>query len=220
MKKLIALVLTLSLVAGVVASADAAAKKVVKKKVVKKKVVKPVKKPVKPAPVTPWVPPAPAPVAPAPAAAPAAAGMGLSLGGNIGTKAGLTAISGKLDYSIASMLAGASIRVGGDYLTGTNGVDTNLKVVTLKLDGIYALDMLKQPGLPVDFYIGGGALYAVKVSNAFTGSYGLEAFIGANYKIPDFGCLNAEVGYAALKYGGKAGAAKGVEASVGYSYAF
>ena len=139
----------------------------------------------------------------------------------MGVKAGLTAISGNLDYSTAGILAGSKIRIGGDYLTGTNGVDSNLKVVTLKVDGIYALDMLKQPGLPVDFYVGGGALYAVKVSGGRSGSYGLEAFVGANYKIPDFGCLNAEVGYAALKYGSAAaGAAKGVEASVGYSYAF
>lgn len=225
MKKLIALVLAASLIASLTASSMAAAK-VAKKKAVKKpakKVVKPVKKPApkKPAPVTPWVPPAPAPVAPAPAPAPAAAGMGMSIGVNVGVAAGLTAVTGVLDYSIASMIPGAKVRVGGDYLTGSNGSDSNLKIVTLKLGGLYALDMLKSSAVPIDWYIGGDVTVPVKVSGGKTGSYGLEAYIGGNYMIPDFGTINAQVGYSALKYGSTtSGAAKGVLATIGYAYSF
>jgi len=224
MKKLIALVLAASLIAGLTASTMAAPKKKVVKKPAKK-VVKPVKKPApkkpapKPAPA-PWVPPAPAPVAPAPAPA-AAAGMGTTLGLNVGVSGGLTAITGVLDYSIASMIPGAKVRVGGDYLTGSNGSDSNLKIVTLKLGGIYALDMLKSSALPVDWYIGGAVAVPVKVSGGRSGSYGLEAYLGANYMIPDFGIINAQVGYSALKYGSStSGAAKGVLATIGYGYAF
>lgn len=220
MKKLIALVLAASLIASLSASSMAAvAKKKVAVKKPAKKVVKPIKKAApKKAPVTPWVPPAPAPVAPAPAPA-VSAGMGMSLGVNVGVSAGLTAITGVLDYSIASMIPGAKVRIGGDYLTGSNLNDTNLKVVTLKLGGVYALDMLKSSAVPIDWYIGGAVSVPVKVSGSMTGSYGLEAYLGGNYMIPDFGTINGQVGYSALKYGGE-GAAKGVLASVGYAYSF
>jgi hypothetical protein len=145
--------------------------------------------------------------------------MGMTLGLNIGVSAGLTAVTGVLDYSIASMIPGAKVRVGGDYLTGSNGSDSNLKAVTLKLGGIYALDMLKSSAVPIDWYLGGAVMVPVKVSGSRSGSYGLEAYIGGNYVIPDFGIINAQVGYSALKYGGTS-AAKGVLATIGYGYAF
>lgn len=169
----------------------------------------------------PVVTPSPAPIAPAPVAAPAAAGMGMTLGLNVGVSAGLTAVTGVLDYSISGIIPGAKVRVGGDYLTGSNGRDSSLKVVTLKLGGLYALDMLKSSAVPIDWYIGGAVMVPVKVSGGRTGSYGLEAYLGGNYMIPDFGIINAQVGYSALKYGSTtSGAAKGVLATIGYGYSF
>jgi hypothetical protein len=228
MKKLLALVLMLSLVASLTSTTFAAKKKKkhVKKVVAKKVVKKAVKKIVVPAKPAPWVPPAPAPVAPAPAPAPASApapstGMGMSVGVNAGVSGGLTAIGGVLDYSTANILSGTKVRVGVDYLSGTNGADTSLKVVTAKVGALYALDMLKSAAMPVDWYVEGAVAVPVKVSGGSTGSYGLEAALGANYMIPDFGTINAQVGYSALKYGSAAsGAAKGVLASVGYAYSF
>ena len=228
MKKLIAFVIALSLIAGLAASTMAAPakKKVVKKRVkkivklVKKPVVKPiVKKPVVkpiPAPVV-----IPAPVAPAPVVKAAPAGMGMSVGVNIGVAEGLTAIGGVLDYSTASILSGTKVRLGVDYLTGTNGTDTNLKIATAKIGALYALDMLKSAALPVDWYVEGAVAVPVKVSGGRSGSYGLEAALGANYMIPDFGAINAQVGYSALKYGSVANPTpKGVLASLGYAYSF
>jgi hypothetical protein len=196
-------------------AAPAKKKKVVKKPV--KKIVKPIKKPVVkpiPAPVV-----IPAPVAPAPVVKAAPASMGMSIGVNVGVSGGLTAIGGVLDYSTAGILSGTKIRVGVDYLTGSNLTDTNLKIVTAKIGALYALDMLKSAAMPLDWYLEGAVAVPVKESGGRSGSYGLEAALGANYMIPDFGTINAQVGYSALKYGG-AGAAKGVLASIGYAYSF
>ncbi|MEK7376400.1 MAG: hypothetical protein AABZ57_04465 [Candidatus Margulisiibacteriota bacterium] len=220
MKKLIAFVIALSLIAGLSASTMAAPAK--KKKAVKKpvkKIVKPIKRPVvrpMPSPVVTPTPAAPAPIAAAPAVT---AGIGMCVGVNAGVSGGLTAIGGVLDYSTASILSGTKVRVGVDYLSGTNGKDSNLKIVTAKIGALYALDMLKSAAMPVDWYVEGAAAIPVKVSGAKSGSYGLEVAVGGNYMIPDFGTINAQVGYSALKYGGTSGA-KGVLVSLGYAYSF
>jgi hypothetical protein len=224
MKKLLALVLMLSLVAGLASTtfADAKdkkpAKKVVAKKLLKKKAAKKIVKPVKKAIPAPLVSPAPVPV-PAPAAPAPSTGTGMSLGVNAGVDPSLSVIGGELDYSIASIIPDTKVLLGVDYLTGDNDIDTNLKIITAKVGAKYALTMLKSEALPVDWYVGGAFVVPLKVSGGRTGSYGLQAVIGATYTIPGFGGINAQVGYSALKYGG-ASAAKGVIATVGYVYSF
>ena len=232
MKKLIAFVIALSLVAGLCTSAMAApAKKAVVKKPVKKvavkkpvkKIVKPIKKPVvKPVPA-PWVPPAPQPVAPAPApkAAAPSAGMGLSLGAKVGLSGGATGVIVDLDYSIAGVLKGTKIRVGGDYLSGTNPTgNDSYKMSNLRLGLVYALDMLKSADMPISWYLTGSLLYPWKVNAGRTGSWGIEAAVGGNYMVPDFGTIYGEVGYAGIKYTSTQPALKGVSAAIGYSYNF
>ncbi len=234
MKKLIALILSVALVAGLCGSTIAAPKKAVKK--VAKKVVKPVKKaPAKaapkaaPAPAAPWAPPAPAPAttpAPAPAPTPAPApvsssttGMGITLGGNVGLDAGLMGVAGNLDYDLTGLgLAGAKVRVGGNYISGTNPTgSTNVKAVSLKVGAIYNVtEYLKVLGLPLTYYVGGAYLLPVKVSGGVTGKWGAEAYLGMNYMIPGMGEVNGEIGYGALKYSDAAAALKGVDLKVGY----
>jgi len=176
---------------------------------------------------TPWVPPTPAPVAPAPAPKPvaASAGMGLSAGAKVGLTAGLFAVTGDLDYSLASILPGAKARLSVDYVTGNNPnstatVDRPMKSVDVKIGGTYALDMLKSAALPIDWYVGAAYILPVKVNNARTGGYGYEAYVGGMYKVPDFGTIYGELGYAGLKYAKNVPALKGVDAAVGYSYSF
>jgi len=237
MKKIFAILLSVALVASLSASSFAAAKtvtkvskkKVVAKKVVKKKVVKPAPKKIVPKPAieTPWVPPTPAPVAPAPAPtpAPASAGMGMSAGAKIGLTAGLFAVTGDLDYSLAGILPGAKARLSVDYVTGNNpnstaAIDNAMKSVDVKIGGTYALDMLKSAALPVDWYVGAAYILPVKVNGGRTGGYGYEAYVGGTYKVPDFGTIYGELGYAGLKYASGVAALKGVDASVGYAYSF
>lgn len=228
MKKLLALILSISLIAGLTtasmaAPAKKAAKKAVKKAV--KKVVKPAPKAVAPAPQyeyqapAPWVPPAPKAVAPAPAAPAAEAGLGLTAGAKAGLSAGLMGIEGDLSYSLASIIPDTSVRVGGEYLSGTSGKDS-VKAINLKIGAAYALTMLKSPDMPVDLYVGGSFILPVKVNAGRTGTYGLEGFVGGKYLVPDLGVIFGEVGYAGLKYGKNSAAAKGVSASVGYNYSF
>ncbi|MEK7375627.1 MAG: hypothetical protein AABZ57_00465 [Candidatus Margulisiibacteriota bacterium] len=231
MKKLIASIIALSLIAGLSASTVAvpANKKAVKKpakkivKVIKKAVKKLLKKPVvKPMPA-PWVPPAPQPVVPAPApkAAAPAAGMGLSLGAKVGISGGATGVIVDLDYSIASVIAGTKIRVGGDYLSGTNPTkNDSYKMSNLRLGLVYGLDMLKSADMPINWYVAGSLLYPWKVNASRTGQWGVEVAIGGNYMVPDFGSIYGEVGYAGIKYASTQPAIKGVSAAIGYSYMF
>jgi len=230
MKKLLAILLSVSLVASLSASSFAAVKKVSKKKpVVKKKVVKPAPKKIVPKPAieTPWVPPTPAPVAPAPAPTPAkaSAGMGMSVGAKVGLTAGLFAVTGDLDYSLAGILPGAKARLSVDYVTGNNPnssatADNAMKSVDVKIGGTYALDMLKTAALPVDWYVGAAYILPVKVNAGRTGKWGAEAFVGGSYRVPDFGTIYGELGYAGLKYADNVAALKGVNAAVGYAYSF
>jgi hypothetical protein len=256
MKKLIAFVISISLIAGLSAFTMAApakkkvkkpAKRIVKtvkkpvkkpikkfkgsvKKPVKKPIKKPVKKPakkivkpVKKPMLTPWVPPAPQPVAPViiPKAAAPSGGIGLSLGAKIGLSGGATGMIVDLDYSINSILAGTKIRVGGDYLSGTNPVGNNsYKMSNLRLGLVYGLDMLKSADMPINWYVTGSLLYPWKVNAGRTGQWGIEAAVGGNYAVPDFGSIYGEVGYAGIKYTSTQPAIKGISASIGYSHAF
>ena len=232
MKKLIAFVIALSLIAGLSASTIAATKKkVVKKRV--KKIVKLVKKPVvKPIVKKPVVKPIPAPVVvPAPVTpAPVVVvpmtskGMGFILGVNAGLDAGLTGVSGNLDYDLSSMgISILKIRVGGNYISGTNpaaGSDS-MSAVSLKLGALYDVtEYLKVLGMPLTYYVGGAYLLPVKVNAGRTGKWGAEAYLGANYDVPDFGMINAEVGYGALKYADSQASLKGLDLKIGYRYAF
>jgi len=178
---------------------------------------------------TPWVPPTPAPVAPAPAPTPArkaaSADMGLSVGAKVGLTAGLFAVTGDLDYSLASILPGAKARLSVDYVTGNNPnetatIDNPMKAVDVKIGGTYALDMLKTAALPIDWYAGAAYILPVKVNAGRTGKWGAEAYLGGKYNVPDFGTVYGELGYAGLKYAEGVAALKGVNAAVGYSYSF
>jgi hypothetical protein len=172
-------------------------------------------------------PAAPAPVAPAPApkAAPASKDMGISMGAKVGLTAGLFAVTGDLDYSLAGILPGAKARLSVDYVTGNNPnssatADNAMKSVDVKIGGTYALDMLKTAALPVDWYVGAAYILPVKVNAGRTGKWGAEAFVGGSYKVPDFGSIYGELGYAGLKYADGVAALKGVNAAVGYAYSF
>ena len=168
--------------------------------------------------------PAPTPVAPAPVAKAAASdGMGMVLGVNAGLDAGLFGFSGNLDYDLSSMgAAGLKVRVGGNYVSGTNPTGSDdMKAVSLKLGAIYNVtDYLQALGLPLTYYVGGAYLLPVKVNAGRTGKWGAEAYLGANYMVPDFGMINAELGYGALKYADTAAALKGLDLKIGYRYAF
>ena len=167
--------------------------------------------------------PAPAAPAPAPKAAPAAAGMGMCLGVNAGLDAGLFGVAGNLDYDLAGIGAkGLKVRVGGNYVAGTNPTGSDdMKAISVKLGGLYDItDYLSALGMPLSYYVGAAYLLPVKVNAGRTGKWGAEAYLGANYNVPDFGTINAELGYGALKYAETAAAHKGLDLKIGYSYAF
>ena len=172
----------------------------------------------------PWVPPAPKPVAPAAEAPKTVApskGMGLSLGAKLGLSGGATGMIVDLDYSISKFLAGTKIRVGGDYLTGTNpNGNDSYKISSLRLGLVYMIDMLKSDDMPIDWYVTGSLLYPWKVNAGRSGSWGIEAAFGGNYSVPDFGSIYGEIGYAGIKYTSAQPALKAMSAAIGYSYQF
>jgi hypothetical protein len=176
---------------------------------------------------------APAPVAPAPVAAPAPAakaamapmeaGMGVCISVNGGLDAGLTGFAGNLDYDLSSMVAqGLKVRVGANYVSGTNPTGSDsVKAASAKIGAIYDVSSyLSALGLPLSWYVGGAYLIPVKVNNSRTGKWGAEAYVGANYMIPEMGMVNVELGYGALKYADNQAALKGVDLKVGYGYSF
>jgi hypothetical protein len=222
MKKIFVLVLSLSLVAGIASSVFAAPAR---------KVVKPTPRkitPVKPSPVAPdSVVPAPAAVVPAPAKAgsDASKGMGLSVGAKAGLTAGVPAITADMEYSLDSWIKGAAARLSLDYVTGNNpnsaaAIDNPMKAVDVKLGGTYALDFLKNPALPVDWYTGAAYIIPVRVDGGRSGGWGAEAFLGAKRNITDMGKIYGELGYAGLKYASTAPALKGISAALGYMHSF
>ncbi len=176
---------------------------------------------VAPAPA-PWTPPAPAPVAKAPVVAePTSApvvskAMGIDLTGKVGL------VAGTLGYSINDILPGTKVVVGGSYVAGSNTTNSvDFKAVNLSLGATYAVtEWMTWSGIPGSWYVGGNFLLPVKVSASRTGKWGVEAVVGYNYMVPDFGTIVAELGYAGLKYSDTDPAQKGVNLSVGYAYGF
>lgn len=220
MKKIFIAVIGVSLIAGLASNAFAAP--------VRRKVVKPTPRkivPVKPGPVAPeTVMPEPAPLAPA-AKSGTSKGMGLSVGAKAGLTAGIPGVTADIGYSLARWIPGAAARISLDYLTGNNSnsgaaVDNPMKSVDLKIGGTYALDMLKNPALPIDWYTGAAYILPVSVNGNRSGGWGAEAFLGGKHSISDMGNIYGELGYAGLKYASGVAALKGINAALGYSHSF
>ena len=151
--------------------------------------------------------------------------MGLSLGAKAGLTAGIPGITMDMDYSLANWIPGAAARLSLDYLTGNNpnsaaAIDNPMKSVDVKLGGTYALDFLKNPAIPVDWYTGAAYILPVKVNGERTGGWGYEAFLGGKHNITDMGKIYGELGYAGLKYASGVAALKGLNAALGYSHSF
>lgn len=221
MKKISAIILSICLVSGFAADVFAAPPR--------RKVVKPTPRkivPVKPAPIAPETSiPEPAPVTPAPAKPASSKKTGFSVGAKAGLTAGVPAVTADLDYSLDRWIPGAAARISLDYVTGNNpnsaaAIDNPMKAVDLKIGGTYALDMLKNPALPVDWYTGAAYIIPVKVDGGRTGGWGAEAFLGGKHDISNAGKIYGELGYAGLKYGSSVAALKGLSAALGYSHSF
>lgn len=233
MKKLIAVFISVLLVAELSAYAVAAP---AKKKAVKKpakKIVAPVKKTVDnpivklvPAPVPVVVPnPQPKPqVVEAKPRTKVPEGMGFVMGLNAGYDAGLFGVSGNLDYDLTNYgITGVRIRTGGNYVGGVNpdAEPVLMKAISLKLGALFnIIDFFMGAGQPLTCYVGGAYLFPVKVTGGNLGIGGAEAYLGANYTMADVCIINAEVGYASLKYSENAAAVKGIDLKLGLSTAF
>jgi hypothetical protein len=246
MRKLVALLVVFGLLIGVagVYSADAAvAKKAPAKKVVKKVTKKVVKKAVKvapkkaPAKVAP-APPPPPPVAPVPpppppkpvVSAPAAPAGLFGLGWNTSVSAGYlmgkSVMVGRADLvlddplGIGSMLGlsakAVNYRVGLGGATGNDGNDKTMKAIPLFIDGILNLPADMMGG--IESYVGGGVNYVLYGTDQKTGTYGIQAFVGAKGDLGLGGKSFAEVGYSIIRCGdANKRSAKGISISVGQS---
>jgi len=151
------------------------------------------------------------------------AGRGVALYLNGGLDSGLTGIGANLDYDLSGLPAeGIKLRVGANYIAGANPRSSDsMKAVSAKLGAVYYITpYLPDLGLPMTWYVGGAYLYPVKVNNARVGKYGLEAYIGTNYVIPEMGVINVELGYGALKYADDQPALKGIDLKLGYGILF
>lgn len=241
MKKLMVLVLSVSLITGLSAATIAAAQK-------KPAAKKPVKKVVKPAPkakVSPVVKPVPMPVpvaepspvasaetAPLPTepAAPAKQkvkvreGAGLLLGLNAGYDAGIPGISADLDYDITNLgAAGVRIRTGIGFASGADQTPEQapVKVINLKLGALVNLtDIFVAPQQKLSYYIGGAYLFPVKVNDAAAGKWGIEAYVGLNYVLADVATFNMQAGYSGIKYSDSEPSLKGLNFKLGTATAF
>lgn len=151
------------------------------------------------------------------------AGRGVDIYVNGGLDAGLTGFSGNLDYDLSGLPAqGLKVRVGGNYISGTNpnGGDV-MKAGFGKIGAVYYITpYLPALGLPLTWYVGGAYLIPVKVNNGRTGVWGVEAYLGSNYNIPEMGVVNIEIGYAGLKYSATQPGLKGIDLKIGYGIAF
>ncbi len=201
----------------------AAVKKPAKKAPVKKTVIK--RTVIEIPSSAPWFPPAPAPVAhrTRPAASYADSGYS-SLNVKTGMTAGLFSAAAEMDWSISGMIPGAKVRIGTDFISGTNprGND-NVRVLNMKLGGTLSINSIaSRLRLPGDWYIGSTYMVPVKVNEARTGKYGVEAFIGGSSYIEGLGVLFGEIGYCGLKYVDSAAipALKGLNINIGYGYVF
>ena len=180
--------------------------------------------PVAPAPII--VNPTPVTVSPTPVVivTPAPlAGRGVSVYVNGGLDAGLIGFSGNLDYDLSGLsIQGASVRVGANYVSGNNpnGGDS-MKAAFAKIGAVYYITpYMPNLGVPLTWYVGGAYLLPVKVNNARTGVWGLEAYLGTNYNIPEMGIVNFEIGWAGLKYSSDQPSLKGIDAKLGYGIRF
>ncbi len=171
------------------------------------------------APVTP--PPIYVTVPPTPEVIRSGRGTALYIQG--GLIAGLTGYSASVGYDLGEQPdTGIKIRLGADYLSGTNPVGNDpVKVVNAKIGAVYYITpYLPSVGLPITWYIGGDALYPAKVDRSRTGQWGVQTYVGANYDVPQFGIVNFELGYAALKYSVDQAALKGIVLKIGYGLIF
>ncbi len=150
-------------------------------------------------------------------------GRGVALYVNGGIDSGLTGFSGNLDYDLSGFPAqGLKLRVGANYVSGTNPTgNDDMKAVFAKVGGVYYITpYLPDFGIPLTWYVGSAYLIPVKVNNNRTGVWGVEAFIGSNYNVPELGVINVEVGYAGLKYSNDQSALKGMDLKIGYGIIF
>jgi len=172
------------------------------------------------------VAPAPIIVNPAPVVIinpPAKAGRGVGIYVNGGLDAGLLGFAGNLDYDLSGVLTqGLSARVGLNYVSGTNpNGNDSMKAVSAKLGAVYYVTpYLPNMGLPLTWYVGGAYLLPVKVNAGRTGKWGAEAYVGANYNVPEMGTVNFELGYSGLKYADSQPALKGLDLKIGYGMIF
>jgi len=167
-------------------------------------------------------PPPPAPIVVINTPTPEA-GRGVAIYVNGGLDAGLTGFSGNLDYDLSGMVTqGLKARVGVNYVLGSNPTgNDDMKAVSAKLGAVYYLTpYLPAMGVPLTWYVGGAYLLPVKVNKGRTGKWGVEAYVGANYNVPEMGVVNFEVGYSGLKYADGQPALKGIDAKIGYGILF
>lgn len=147
--------------------------------------------------------------------------IGLTVGLKAGSAAGLTGAMGDIMYSLSNIVPGASIRGSVGYLTGSNKqIDERIKIATVNLDGIYSLDILKNPEIPFNMYVGGGLIYPWKVNRNASGGWGAHAYLGGKYLIENNSSLYGELAYSGIKYNREQAALRGIEAMLGYSYSF
>lgn len=149
--------------------------------------------------------------------------MGLTVGLKAGAAAGLSGAMGDLMYSLSNIVPGASVRGSVGYLTSSNdrNESDNIKIATVNLDGIYSLDILANPDVPFNMYIGGGLIYPWKVNkNRGTGGWGAHAYLGGKYLIESNSSIYGELAYSGIKYNKEQAALRGIEAMLGYSYSF
>jgi hypothetical protein len=154
------------------------------------------------------------------------AGRGVAIYLNGGLDAGLTGFAANLDYDLSGLPAqGIKLRVGANYIAGTNprGND-EMKAASAKLGLVYYITpYMPDMSLPLSWYIGSAYLYPVKVNNGrsgLAGQWGVEAYVGANLNIAEFGIVNLEVGYSGLKYAADQPALKGMDVKIGYGIIF
>src|SRR3989339_754902 len=151
------------------------------------------------------------------------AGRGVGLYINGGLDAGLVGFSGNFDYDLSGIVTrGLSARIGVNYVYGTNpNGNDEVKAVSAKLGAVYYITpFLPDMGLPLTWYVGGAYLLPVKVNEGRTGRWGVEAYLGLNYNVPEMGIVNVEIGYTGLKYAVDQPALKGMDLKLGYGIIF
>ena len=238
MKKYLALILMLLFLFSCTVTLEAAkkspwrpAKKTVKKKVVKKKtvVIKKTKKPVKKTVVKsttvknvekvivveekPVIPPSTAKPAlkPTPPAAPAQK-MKLSPKLQIGTGMGTTfGLGAEFAFPIMPKVDGMAEVI---YVPGSG-----YTVIALAGNGVYYFDPV--PGMPVNFYAGGGVLYDIISISTWAGAsgsasaVGFQGFGGCDIPVAGMGVFFAQMKYAFASFSYNAGFGISASANAG-----